>query len=63
MPFAEKEYKVGSNDGVISGVFKNTFFNDKFIIMGKIVLGDNIVFVFSIHFGCYRSPLKISYAS
>ena len=54
MPFTEKEYKVGSNDGVISGVFKNTFINDKFIIMGEIVLGDNIVFVFSIHFGFYN---------
>ena len=48
VPVTEKEYKVVSNDGVISGVFKNIFFNDKFIyimtnnlqIMAKIVLGD-----------------------
>ena len=56
MPVTEKEYKVGSNDGVISGVFKNTFFNEKFLIMGKIILGDNIVFVFSIHFNFYNRP-------
>ena len=56
VPVTEKEYKVGSNDGVISGVFKNTFINDKFIIMGEIVLGYNIVFVFSIHFGFYNRP-------
>ena len=37
MPVTEKEYKVGSNDGVIRRVFKNIFFNHKFTIIGVIV--------------------------
>ena len=61
VPVTEKEYKVGSNDGVISVVFKNIFFQWQiYNNMGEIVLADQstlaekISFVFSIHFGFYN---------